>query len=61
MAHTTPQDTALHTYTRQVLSGTGLTAADVTAVGGASDEGTAAHALQHGWDLARRADKVLRP
>jgi hypothetical protein len=59
MAQTPSPDTALHTFTRQVLSGTGLTAADLTTPGGESDEGSAAQALQHGWDLARRATKVL--
>lgn len=44
----------LGAYAAQVLAGTGLTPADVT---GSDDpaEGSAAHALRHGWDTARRA------
>ncbi len=48
----------LHGYAEQVLAGTGLTLADVTA-GGDPAEGSAAQALQEGWDIAARAAKVL--
>lgn len=50
-------DDALNAYAAQVLAGTGLSAADVT---GADEpaEGSAAHALRHGWGMARRAAKV---
>jgi hypothetical protein len=55
-------DEALNALAAQVLAGTGLTAADVT---GTDDpaEGSAAHALRHGWEIARRAAKVgeVRP
>jgi hypothetical protein len=50
-------DDALNAFAAQVLAGTGLTPADVTG----SDEpaeGSAAYALRHGWDLARRAAKI---
>ncbi|MDA0250732.1 MAG: hypothetical protein O3B27_03615 [Actinomycetota bacterium] len=48
---------ALNAYAAQVLAGTGLTPTDVT---GADEpaEGSAAHALRHGWDVARRAAKI---
>jgi hypothetical protein len=49
---------ALHAYAHQVLAGTGLTETDVYAIPSGDDEGSAAHALQHGWQLARRAAKV---
>lgn len=50
---------ALHAYAHQVLAGTGLTETDVYATPvDDDDEGSAAHALQHGWELARRAAKV---
>lgn len=49
---------ALHAYAQQVLAGTGLTETDVYATPADDDEGSAAHALQHGWELARRAAKV---
>ncbi|MCF6389739.1 hypothetical protein L2K20_22425 [Mycobacterium sp. MBM] len=49
---------ALHAYAHQVLAGTGLTETDVYATPTDDDEGSAAHALQHGWELARRATKV---
>ncbi len=48
---------ALHSLAAQVLAGTGLSAADVTA-GGNPCEGSAAHALQEGWEIAARAAKV---
>ena len=48
---------ALHAYAHQVLAGTGLTETDVYATP-TDDDGSAAHALQHGWELARRAAKV---
>ncbi len=50
-------DEALNALAAQVLAGTGLTTADVT---GTDDpaEGSAAHALRHGWEIARRAAKV---
>ncbi len=48
---------ALRAYAEQVLAGTGLSAADVTA-GGDCAEGSAAHALKLGWEVASRAAKV---
>lgn len=48
---------ALQDYAAQVLAGTGLSAADVTG-GGHPVEGSAAQALQEGWELARRAEKI---
>lgn len=57
MAEHSDHPSALHDYAQQVLAGTGLTEADVNATA-AGDEGSAAQALQHGWDLARRAAKV---
>jgi len=55
----TNNDAALSGYAHQVLAGTGLSITDVT---GDSEpaEGSAAHALAHGWDMARRAAKVAR-
>lgn len=50
-------DDALNAYAAQVLAGTGLTAADVTGTDSPA-EGSAAHALRHGWDIARRAAKA---
>lgn len=52
-------DEALNAYAAQVLAGTGLSAADVI---GTDDpaEGSAAHALRHGWDTARRAAKIAQ-
>ena len=47
----------LNGYAAQVLAGTGLTTADV-AGDDTPDEGSAADALRHGWDMARRASKV---
>jgi hypothetical protein len=47
----------LTAYAAQVLAGTGLTPADVTAHTDAA-EGSAAHALRHGWDTAARAATV---
>jgi hypothetical protein len=44
-------------YAEQVLAGTGLNAADVTG-GGNSAEGSAAHALKDGWEIAARAGKA---
>lgn len=58
MADPSDYSSALHVYAQQVLAGTGLTASDVYATTGTDDEGSAAHALRHGWDLARRAAKV---
>lgn len=52
--------TRLHDYAQQVLAGTGLTEADVYAAHADDDEGSAAHALRHGWDLARRAATVAQ-
>jgi len=52
-------DDALNALAAQVLAGTGLTPADVIG----SDEpaeGSAAHALRHGWDVARRGAKVAQ-
>lgn len=49
--------TDLNGYAAQVLAGTGLTTADVTG-DDTPDEGSAADALRHGWDMARRASKV---
>ena len=48
---------SLDAYAVQVLAGTGLTAADVTG-DDTPDEGSAAHALRHGWDMARRAGQI---
>lgn len=48
---------ALHSLAEQVLAGTGLIAADVIA-GGNPAEGSAAHALQQGWEIAARAAKI---
>lgn len=50
-------DDALNAYAAQVLAGTGLSPTDVS---GPDDpgEGSAAHALRHGWDIARRAAKI---
>jgi hypothetical protein len=50
-------DDALNAYAAQVLAGTGLTAADVAGTDSPA-EGSAAHALRHGWDIARRAAKA---
>jgi len=48
---------ALHGLAEQMLAGTGLTAADVT--GGENPaEGSAAQALQEGWEIAARAAKI---
>jgi hypothetical protein len=47
----------LNGYAAQVLAGTGLTIADVTGED-TPDEGSAADALRHCWDMARRASKV---
>lgn len=58
MADPSDCSSALHVYAQQVLAGTGLTVSDVYATTDAADEGSAAHALRHGWDLARRAAKV---
>lgn len=58
MADLSDYSSALHVYAQQVLAGTGLTEADVYATTGADDEGSAAQALRHGWELARRAAKV---
>lgn len=44
-------------YAEQVLAGTGLSAADVTG-GGNPAEGSAAHALKDGWEIAARAGKA---
>ncbi|MDQ1249391.1 MAG: hypothetical protein QG597_3766 [Actinomycetota bacterium] len=52
-------DDALNAYAAQVLAGTGLTPADVTGPDEPA-EGSAAHALRHGWDMARRAAKVAQ-
>ncbi|WP_099020850.1 hypothetical protein [Mycolicibacterium palauense] len=49
---------ALHAYAHQVLAGTGLTETDAYAIPSDDDEGSAVHALQHGWELACRAAKV---
>lgn len=49
--------TALDAYAEQVLAGTGLTVADVTGED-TPDEGSALHALRHGWDMARRAEQI---
>ena len=48
---------ALHAYAARVLAGTGLTPADVVGEDN-PDEGSAAHALRHGWDMARRAAQI---
>lgn len=58
MADPSDYSSALRVYAQQVLAGTGLTESDVYAATGADGEGSAAHALRHGWDLARRAAKV---
>lgn len=47
----------LNAYAAQVLAGTGLSQADVAGED-TPDEGSALHALRHGWDMARRASKV---
>lgn len=52
-------DDALNAYAGQVLAGTGLSAADVTGPDEPA-EGSAAYALRHGWDMARRAAKVAQ-
>jgi len=48
---------AIEAYAEQVLAGTGLSVADVTGTD-TPEEGSAAYALRHGWDLARRAAKI---
>lgn len=58
MADASEHTGALHAYAQQVLAGTGLTETDAYASTAADDEGSAAHALQHGWELARSAAKV---
>lgn len=47
----------LRAYAEAMLAGTGLTVDDVTGED-AVDEATAAHALRHGWDMARRAAQI---
>jgi hypothetical protein len=58
MAEHSDHPGTLHAYAQQVLAGTGLTENDVYAAPTDDGEGSAAHALQHGWELARRAAKV---
>lgn len=60
MAENVDNTSALHTYAQRVLAGTGLTETDAHAAEASQDEGSAVHALQHGWDLARRAAKVVQ-
>jgi hypothetical protein len=53
----TMADGSLTAYAAQVLAGTGLTTTDVEGTD-TPDEASAAHALRHGWDMARRAAKI---
>lgn len=46
----------LQDYARRVLAGTGISAADIGA--DLSGEGAATEAVEHGWDMARRAAQV---
>jgi hypothetical protein len=48
---------ALAAFAQRVLSTTGLTTADVIGTDPAA-EGSAEHALRHGWDMARRSEQV---
>lgn len=54
-----PIPAALASYAETLLAGTGLNATD--SVGDDHPpNGSALHALRHGWDMARRGEKVTR-
>ncbi|GAB4980935.1 MULTISPECIES: hypothetical protein [Mycobacterium] len=59
MAETVGIDQRLMAYAQRILAGTGLTVEDTTG-DDAAPVGSAAEALRHGWDMARRAGKVQR-
>ncbi|UCN12538.1 MULTISPECIES: hypothetical protein [Mycobacterium avium complex (MAC)] len=59
MAPTGDSDDKLMAYAQRILSGTGLTADDVMGEG-TPPVGSAAEALRHGWEMARRAGQVQR-
>lgn len=50
---------ALASYAETLLAGTGLDTTDVTGEG-RPEAGSALHALRHGWDMARRPEKIAR-
>ena len=57
MAPTIEPDDKLMAYAQRILSGTGLTVDDVAGED-TPPVGSAAEALRHGWELARRAGQV---
>lgn len=52
-------DDKLAGYATRILSGTGLTADDITGED-TPPAGSAMEALRHGWEMARRAEQVQR-